>query len=395
MGQTEQLQKLQIAELFLLIVGILLSGSRTVFFLAVIGTVFVAVKQKKYRKAVFSVIIVILLLAVLYTHLTGNMQTIGRFMTSSLSSSTLIGRIIYWKDGIRELIQHPFGLGYLGYWYRESTIQTASYSVRFIHNDFLQMALDTGIFPAVLFVVMCIKSLLSKGLRFENKVCMIIMCAHFCMDFDLEFTAVWYLFLLIISDSSNEKYIVCAYKKLVIGLEIGISCFGLYLGLAMIPRYMGYQSVSSSLLPFYTESNRELLAVQTDPEKALLLSERISKQNGYINECYDIQAILAYGEQDYEAMAVAKEKSLSLQKYNMAAYDNYLKLLSQALTDAVERKDKDGAMFLLERARNVKQLLKAVKDNTTQLAWKTRDIPQFTLSELSEEFLTQVEEILQ
>ena len=77
----------------------------------------------------------------------------------SLNESTFIGRIIYFKYGLRLIAKNPFGLGYLGFYYTEQFNQTAVYSVRYIHNELLQLLLDIGWLPAAFFAAALIAAL--------------------------------------------------------------------------------------------------------------------------------------------------------------------------------------------------------------------------------------------
>lgn len=387
-------RKIEIFFISTLFLGILLSGSRTVFFLALLSLGILCLCRKNLRKLILPVVLIFITFGIIYSLLSGNSQNVGRFLTASFSSSTLIGRIIYWKDGIQELLRHPFGLGYLGYFYRESTIQTAPYSIRFIHNDFLQLALDAGIIPGILFVIMCIRSVFFRKISLEKRLCIAIMCLHFFMDFDLEFTSVWYLFLLLAEDNKNSRNLSVNFEKICRGFCILFSCLSLYIGFAMIPRYFGNALLTAQMLPFYTENNIALLSAETNPETAATLSEKILKQNPYIAEAYDIRAILALQDKNYDLMIQSKEKSLSLQKYNMEAYDNYLKLLSIALTDAATDHDRSAAITLLNAIQKVPDILSDIKNNTTPLAYRTKDAPDFTLSDSSDTFLKQAKNLL-
>ena len=93
-------------------------------------------------------------------------------------------------------------------------------------------------------------------------------------------------------------------------------------------------------------------------------------------------------------MILSKEKSLSLQKYNMEAYDNYLKLLSMALTDAATDHDRSAAITLLNAIQKVPDILSDIKNNTTPLAYRTKDAPDFTLIDSSDTFLKQAKDLL-
>lgn len=381
--------------------GILLSGSRTVFFLAVGAAVLAAVRRRALRVPVLIGFVTVMVLAAIYAAVSGNFQNVARFFTASLSSSTLIGRIIYARDGLGLLLSHPFGLGYLGYYYLEPEIQTALYSVRFIHNDLLQIALDVGIFPCVLFAGMYLKNIFSKRLSFWERLMLGVMGLHFLVDFDLEFVAVWYLLILILQVHYGKEIVIRAEKRRAAGVVTaricgaGLTLAGLYFGCAMIPRYLGNPELSSKFLPLYTESSVEILAGETDAESAEILAKRIQKQNGYVAEVYDVLSVIAYQREDYEEMVSYKKKALSLQKYNMEAYERYVRRLAQAIELESQANRADTTVFLLEAVAEVPAILKQVERNTDGLAYRTRDIPDFTLDGEIQEYIEMVQALLE
>ena len=129
-----------------LLIGIILSGSRTVFillFLFIIYYVIIA-KEKKYKIMAGISALLVCAGAGVYVLVTGNTDTVGRFLTTSLSSSTFVGRFLYFKDVFPQIIRHPLGLGYMGYFYSQPSFQTGVYTVNHVHNDLLQILIDIG-----------------------------------------------------------------------------------------------------------------------------------------------------------------------------------------------------------------------------------------------------------
>lgn len=388
-------RKKSMAVAAVLAVGILLSGSRTVFVLMVLALLVLAVRSRSLRKPLL--IGVVLLAAVVgVSFFMGASQNIGRILTASFSSSTLIGRVIYVLDALKLIWKHPFGLGYLGYFYKEPEIQTALYSVRFVHNDFLQLALDVGWIPCFLMLALFVKNIVSRNNLFASRLILLIWGFHLLMDFDLEFMAMWYLLLLFLNCSygRREKSFPGGMRRGLCAASVAVGVMALYLGAGMIPRYLGRADISSALLPFYTESNTELLAKETDIGKAEMLALRIRRQNSYVPEAYDILALAAYTEADYEAVSAYKKQSLHLQKYNMEAYEKYLMLLSQAISLESGQNDADDVVYLLGCVAEVPQMLEEVEAETTPLAYKTRDIPEFELSQELQEYIQMAQELL-
>lgn len=379
----------------LLLVGILLSGSRTVFVLTVISFGVLIFYNKNLRMPLIVILAVIVLGAAIYAVLTGNVQSMGRFLTISTNSSTFCGRILYAKDGIRLLAKHPFGLGYLGYYFMESSIQTGVYSIRYIHNDFLQMALDIGIIPVVFFVVLLITGIISKRNSFENRLILFVVSLHMLMDFDLEFTCIWFLIILCLDIFDEKNMIILEnkkriYWKVIVGV---IAAIEIYIGGAMFPRYLGDGEISAAFLPFYTEAQKEILMKETESDKAKGLAEQLLKQNKYVTEAYDVLAAVSYQNEDYIKMSDYKRKSVEIQKYNKEAYEKYVVLLSAAIEKADQRGNMTVLEKLLEDVLFVKKRISIVERETDELAYKIKDIPDFTLHENVENYILQVEEI--
>ena len=88
-------------------------------------------------------------LVVLISIAGGNLYGMSRFLKLGINASTLQGRLLYWEDAIKMLAKRPAGLGYMGYFYFQQAEQTGVYSVRFVHNEWIQWVLDYGIFAGI------------------------------------------------------------------------------------------------------------------------------------------------------------------------------------------------------------------------------------------------------
>lgn len=408
----------------LLMTGILLSGSRTVMALTIVICIILAVYNKKIRLSMGIFLGVTVLAVGIYVGITGEVQNIGRLVTASVHSSTFIGRILYIKDALPLLLEYPFGMGYLGYYFIEPSIQTGLYSVRYIHNDYLQLALDIGIMSAVLFGIVLWKNILSKKRSAADRLLLLVIAIHCIVDFDLEFTSIWLVLLLALPVSSGKRFEYVSEKKYngkntvqsvrkcgsgetgrreerhyrgkaCCGWKIFVaaaSVFAVYLGIFMLPRYAGNAPLSAKMLPFYTEARTEALQAETDSKDAGKQVEEILRQNEYIAEAYDVSAILAYQDRDYDRMVQYKEKSLELQKYNMDAYSRYVILLSRAISG---ESDLEKQMVLAKEVIHIKEILEKVKQDTDSLAWQTRDAPDFELPEEVEVYIQEITDFMQ
>ena len=90
----------------ILLAGIVLSGSRTVFILLMLFLCYriITIKGKKLKLILAGAVVVTVLGSVIYVLVTGNKETVGRFLTTSFTSSTFVGRFLYFKDVLPQII---------------------------------------------------------------------------------------------------------------------------------------------------------------------------------------------------------------------------------------------------------------------------------------------------
>ena len=111
---------------FVLIAGILLSGNRTSILLLAFLVPAIYILQKKNGIIVLILVAAVTLIASLFLIRRGDQIT---FLGRDIGS--LFVRILYYKDALPIILQHPFGLGYMGYRALETTFQTSRYTVSF------------------------------------------------------------------------------------------------------------------------------------------------------------------------------------------------------------------------------------------------------------------------
>ena len=192
--------------LIFLIFGIILSGSRIVFFLLLAVFLVFLFKEKsgKARLNVLLIIVPVLLGSILYALLTGSRESIGRFLTTSFTASEFVGRLLYARDAVPVILRHPLGLGYTGYRCLQGSFQTGVYSVQHVHNEFLQLLLDVGWVPAGLFLWALRPSLGSREGGFCRKMLLSVLLLHCLLDFDTQFVSVALLLFLALDGPESD-----------------------------------------------------------------------------------------------------------------------------------------------------------------------------------------------
>jgi len=323
----DKMNWLDIIFAFIYVFGILYSGSRTVFILSVISLILIVFKKFESKRLkilfVLGIFGAILLLA-LISWIFGFTNSLGRFLTTSIFSSTFIGRFLYFYDALPLILKNPFGLGYLGYYSMEQSIQSGLYSVRFIHNDFLQLLLDIGWIPTLLFVFAVARRFFKKGTDFKTRMLLFVITAHSLFDFDLQFVFVFMLYLAILNkNEGKELYIKKGITILIPTVILVLGC--LYFSVAQGLYYAGDYAAATKIYPNFTEAKVKMLTQTEDADEMCILANEIldlSEANSLANSAKanyffakgDVVSALAQ-------MKLAIEKApFSYEEYEKTAY---------------------------------------------------------------------------
>lgn len=194
-----------LAELVFLMVGILLTGSRSVLLLLFLWGCWYAFKTKEFRKPLLIGSGGFLVLGGAFVALTGYTENVGRIFTIFTSNSTLWGRLLYYRDAILLLCKKPLGLGRLGYYYTQGTFQTGVYHIRFVHNDFLQIALDYGVVALVLVLIFLWWQIVRGRQSREYKEVLIFLLLASLVDFHCQYLVILMICCLLFDYGNGEK----------------------------------------------------------------------------------------------------------------------------------------------------------------------------------------------
>lgn len=377
----------------ILLAGVLLSGSRSVFVLLIItAVVFVfKLKNKKQKILIITAVAVGLIASVVTVVLTDSIQNAGRFITISLNSSTFLGRILYWVDALPVILKHPLGLGYNGYYYAQQEFQTGVYSVMFIHNDVLQYLLDIGWVPTLAFVVGIIVSFFSKKTSFRQKFLLFILSAHLMFDFDMQFIAMGFLFVLILDwDSCEFKEL--KIKPLAIYSVCAVSVIPvIFFGLVNFFSLTGNYVAVDRLYPHDTSAQTQLMIEEGYSDTAIAYAESIIKRNGYSSVAHTVLANSKYAQGDIAEYIKEKRKALEISKYSIDEYNDFAYKLMSAAQQYRAYGDIVSAEYCEKEIKNLQSKLKTVEKETNSLAWKIADKPVLTLDSDITEYLESME----
>lgn len=383
----KNIKKYDIAVLAVLIFGIFFTGSRTVFVLAVISNAVMIIKSKnKIIKIGFAGFFGISIIAVtVYTLIFGN-NVFGRFLTIGIKESTFVGRFLYFSDALPVILKHPFGFGYNGYYYMQQSFQTGLYSVRNIHNDFLQIALDIGIIPCLLFVVAIIKAIISKKTSFERKIIISTFVLHSCFDFNLQFISMFFILLLLIYDDSGKEFEIKS-KALTVAILSLISLVSIYFGIAVFSYRLKDYSLCEKIYPYYTDNNIELLKKAETADEMDMLADKILNQNEYVSLCYSAKAKTAYSNGDFKGTMEYKHKLFDYAPFNTEDYKEYCYMLANAISIYSRSGDLSSADYCKQELIDTYDNLQSLPSELSKLGKMIKDKPDTELPDDITEYI--------
>lgn len=370
---------------------IFLSGSRSVFILLalVVLVMFVKLKNKKTKLAVASIFAFFVVLGLIIAYTTDSFQTVGRFLTISLNSSTFLGRLLYYKDAIPVILKNPFGLGYYGYYFSQGAFQTGVYSVAFVHNSVLQLLLDIGFVPAIMFCVMIAGSLFSNNINFKEKLVLIVILLHSFVDFDLQFISVFFVLILTLNFEFVNLKRIKVNKITVIVVSGFLIVISLYFA---VVNFLFLNSDFKAVERIYgrdTISKMYLLQTEEGSE-ANDYADYIIENNGCLAIAYNYKAEKAFSNGDFEKVIEYKTKAIECARYDLYEYIDFLDKLSVGISLYIEADDSTSAKICIKEAKLVSKKLSVLKEVTSSLAWKIQDKPQLELPEEYKEWLKEI-----
>lgn len=352
----------------LLLFGIIATGSRSGLILLVLWVVFLL--RRRYPARWIALLLGLTAAVVAVPVLRNHGWVFARFGGAD-SLSTVWGRLLYTKDGIRLLLQRPLGVGYLGWFYLQRMIQTGVYNVRYVHNDWLQMALDYGSPAALALLVLVVRRLRKGALCPGAAICIALHCL---LDPDLEFQVVAFFWILALSPCTDmparplrSAFFPCLFV-----------CMAM---LPVLPRTVADLSyhfggdLAVRLAPADTEyATRQMLQSDTLPQAAQR-ARSILDRNAFVPVAWQILAEDALSRGDYEDMATAQRQAVLLLKYDQTVYEEAMSRLQQARQLGwAEDQVLDQMLWLLD-------FCDATLDGTDPLGWALRDVPEIGFPE--------------
>lgn len=376
----EKLKPIDIISALLLIILLLFTGSRSVFILAVFSNVLIIFFRKgKKVKILLGIVVAVLAVAVLLMlPLFNNSEIFSRYFTISFTESTFVGRLLYYFDAFPLILRHPFGLGYMGYYYVQQSIQTGVYSVMFIHNDFLQLLLDVGWIPCLLFVVGIIKSFFRKGNSAGKRIILLTVFLHCLFDFDLQFISMFFILLLFLNYNDGKqlelkKGAVFVFSFVITGL------LSLYFAVALGLAHFGFNQAADSMFPGNTQNKVDLLIAEDDIVTQNEIADRIISQNEYVQIAYSAKARYAFSQGDFESLISYKNKIFQIAPFSYDEYEDYCYMLIQGIQLYKQAGDEYSTEVCEQQLLKTADRLDRLDDKLSNLGRKIVDQPKTDL----------------
>ncbi len=365
----------------ILMLGILLSGSRTTFLLLGLCLICLCVSRRKPRffLEMAGSLGAALLLSGLYNLGTEAASAAGRVLSTSTGDSSFLTRLLYWKDAVPVVLRHPFGLGYQGYRAVQGSIQHGVYHVSYVHNEVLQLALDIGWIPVILLIAALARGFFRRGAGLWKRLMIPVFAVHCMMDFDLQFLSLWLVLLCLMEvDRGREAELPRLPVSVVCGLFV---IAGLYLGAGDTLYYLGYPESALILTPFHTQALTAMLAQQDEAEPMEDYADRILRLDPYSDLAYTAKANVAQARGDIAAMMGYSRRALDNAPYDLTGYQEYFDRLWDAYTEYGRMGDRNSAEICRQELLGIPERLTEVKRRSDPLAFRIQHRPELELGE--------------
>lgn len=370
--------------------GLLQSGSRAVFVLALAFLLFWLVRalcRRALRAQLVSLaglaggVAASLLVSLL---LPAPLRHLGAI---SPQASTLLGRLLYAKDALPVIARHPFGLGYLGYYVTQGSFQTGVYSLRWVHNDLLQLLLDFGWIPAAAALAALGRSLLVRSGGAARRVPLLTLCAHCLFDFDLEFAALGFVLLLLL-DWEQGRELSFRFRPLGRALGALAAAAALWLGLAAALGDSPEPERALAIYPKHTLAICQSLTHAESAEELDRLADEVLALDQHLALAWDAKARAAFARGDFRELILSKREALRCAPYAAEEYADFFELLREGERLYRLSGDRSSAEICRREIAGIAEKLEAVREKTDPLAWRLPEKPELELPAGLENYLS-------
>ena len=389
--QRGRLKVVDYAIVCILIAGLLYTGSRTVFILFVISNIVMifVIASKKMRITLLAFMALSMVAVLLVMYLFKDNAIINRYLNMDFGASTFIGRILYVVDALPLLLKYPLGMGYMGYYYIQNSIQTGVYNVTYVHNDFLQMFLDIGWIPGILFLVGIASFFFKKTVSTPRKIIVGTFCLHTLFDFNLQFVAM-FLLLITFMNVDTEKVRILEIKKWMRAVPIVIFVLNVYMAGALLFAHYEQREIANALYPYNTRNTLHMMEAETDLQEADKIADCIIKQNQTYFAPYSIKAKYAYSIGDFVEVIKNKNEVFLRYPFKYTEYKEYCVMLINGVALYGQQGDENSVNIC---NREILGAYEKLEGNKTRLSELGRRIEEQPTLEFSDSVLTYINKL--
>ena len=367
-----------------LLAGVVYTGSRTVFVIAILANI-AAILFTKTKRFIFYSILAVMgggFVAVVYLIATDNTWIFERLLNISFTESTFVGRILYWTDALPFILKHPLGTGYMGYYYTQSAFQTGVYSVAFIHNDFLQLMLDIGWLPTLLFVFVIFKKVFSKNTSRRDRIILLSLFIHSMFDFDLQYLSMFFMYLLFLGLNEGKEMVFKTKVWASATVSVVVSCVSLYMCTSLLLYKACKYESSYAMYPWNVNTETALLTSSEDIERSNEIAEKMLKRNDDVLLGYCVKARYAYSQGDFGALIQYKNKIFEVAPFQYDEYEEYARMLINGIALYTEAGDTVSADYCKKELMGIPQKLDSLNGRLSKLGKLIKDQPKTELPDV-------------
>ncbi|MBQ4116721.1 MAG: O-antigen ligase family protein [Clostridia bacterium] len=377
----------------LLVGGLIYTGSRTVFVLAIIANIATVLFTKSKRFIFFSVLALLAggFVAVVYLISSENTHIVEDLLNVTFKESSFVGRFLYYVDALPVILKNPFGLGYMGYSFMQSSFQSGIYSTAYIYNDFLQLMLDIGWVPSLLFVFVILKRIFGKNTERAHRIILSTLTLHSLLNFNMQFLSVFFIYILFLDIDSGKEYVISGKKWLVCTLAAVVSCTSIYMGTSLLLYRMGQYDASYAMYPYNPNTETAILINTKDIETANTIATKAQKRNKYFLLTYSIKSRYAYSKNDFTALISIKNQTFEIAPFVYEEYEEYARMLINGITHYKQTGDENYKQICIEELKSVPQKLEKLNDRLSSLGKRIKEHPKTRLPDVLVEYIEGME----
>lgn len=360
-----------------LLFGVFLSGSRTTFLLLIMAIAVICCVRREKKVVVAATLLTgaMMLLSILLQKLEVS-QSAGRYLSTGTENSTLLCRILYFKDALRVISKNPFGLGYMGYSNLQGSFQSGVYHITYVHNELLQLLLDIGWIPVVLLVVAIFKAFFAKKAGYQKRLLMIAILGHCMMDFDLQYLSIWFLLISLLDLHEGKPKRLKKGKTVVRALSGAMLVAVMWLSTGDFLYNFGLTEACLSVTPFYTNALIQKLPSENNVDQLEIQADKVLALNSHGSLAYSARANVAYSRGDILGMVEAKQKAIAGNRYSLEEYLDYFDKLYNAMQLYDQQGDQASVEVCKQLILQIEEMIEQVKQETDPLAWKLQHTPE-------------------